>query len=145
MANIELLDKALENIKLHPDNWDQNVWSKADVDGKFVQEQLSSDEPELLLDGSCGTKFCLAGHVALVNGAKLKWKPNRNIFSGETVSYYAVVDLGNGEDMRISTYARNALDLILDDADALFYHANTLEKLERFRDKLASGYSLYGW
>lgn len=51
-VNLELLDKVLDYIIDHPDEWNQNVWcdaSEANV---------------------CGTVMCFAGHAATMTGHK---------------------------------------------------------------------------
>lgn len=50
VKNIPLLQKALDHIEAHPEEWDQRHWG---------------------LSTSCGTVACLAGHITLADG----WTP----------------------------------------------------------------------
>jgi hypothetical protein len=50
MINVPLLQKALDHIEAHPEEWEQELWGKR--------------QP-------CGTTACLAGHITLIDG----WTP----------------------------------------------------------------------
>ena len=50
VKNVPLLQKALDHIEAHPEEWDQHHWG---------------------LKTSCGTVACLAGHITLADG----WTP----------------------------------------------------------------------
>lgn len=53
MINVPLLQKALDHIEQHPEEWRQGSWGMA--------TSLNS----------CGTAACLAGHIVLIDG----WTP----------------------------------------------------------------------
>jgi hypothetical protein len=52
VINLPLLQKALDHIEAHPEEWDQESWGR---------------------QTACGTTACLAGHIALMDG----WTPVR--------------------------------------------------------------------
>lgn len=50
IINVPLLQKALDHVEAHPEEWDQESWGR---------------------QTPCGTTACLAGHIALMDG----WTP----------------------------------------------------------------------
>ena len=114
MANIELLDKVLDYIKTHPQEWRQSSWyAILNPDGTLLDGDIVVDEP-------CGTAFCFAGHAAMMTGFPKPPTYNGAIWTG-------VVD---GREYFVDTWAARVLDLTPDQADILFESRNTLEELE---------------
>lgn len=91
-----------------PSEWDQGSW-------------LIHDRAGVGLAGFCGTAACIAGKVALEDGAF----PMRNVIEGFTWSDGVV--FADGTEVVIEDYARDALLLDYEEADELFRGDNNLE------------------
>lgn len=112
VPDLGLLEGALIHIKEHPEEWNQGYWG---------------------LTTMCGTTFCLAGHVAILAGAEAPknistldfWKVNP-----DGSLYLCGPDDWSSEAMHVSLYAREALGLTQEQAEALFNHSRTLEQLD---------------
>ena len=114
MANIELLDKVLDYIKTHPQEWRQSSWyAILTPDGTLLTDDDMVDEP-------CGTAFCFAGHAAMMTGFPKPPSHNGDIWTG-------VID---GREYFVDSWAERVLDLTDDQADILFQSGNTLDDLE---------------
>jgi hypothetical protein len=119
--NVPLLEATLQQIKDHPDKWDQGEW---------------------VGEGDCGTTACFAGTTALLQG----WQPNREACSTLIVNgpFRNWLDkwMCNPDqvgDRSVREIAQT--DLGLDDAQArlLFESRNRLEMLELIVKGLANG------
>jgi hypothetical protein len=113
--NVELAQKALDSIRQFPENHDQGSW----ISGPTLDV---NDDREI----GCGTSMCFAGWVA---------------FHAAPVGSQLIDGIGvrfpNGETDRISTYARESLDIGYEQAGAFFYGAGSLEELELLTTYLA--------
>jgi hypothetical protein len=109
--NLDLLDQAIARIEAEPDRWNQSVWR-------------------------CGTGCCLAGHVALIAGAR--WASDDPAASDE--DYESVLPGEGGAATHVATCARSALRMpsewlsdLLDNAGdyrELFAGGNTLDDIK---------------
>lgn len=94
----DLITDAMAHIETHPDEHDQEVWV-------------------------CGTKACLAGRMALLDGQELAYtESDFQSRVGEQMSMH----LADGT--KIPTWARDVLGLSHMD-EVLFYANNTVEQL----------------
>lgn len=111
--NEPLLHKVLDHIRAHPEEHDQSHWARQVI------------EPA---SGVCGTKFCFAGHAAMLTlqpGERVSW--NRS-HSGETSGHY-IVDANGRRVDPISDRARRELGVTANESAWLFHAANTLDEL----------------
>lgn len=109
MPNTELLNRTLNYIEAHLDEWDQEYWARRT---------------------SCGTSYCFAGTAVVLSGLPLAWHDAGEDDYGVDADELAhnVIDEGEVGDS-IATTARNLLELTADQADRLFYPGNNLAKL----------------
>jgi hypothetical protein len=107
VTDIVKLDAALKYIDEHPEQWNQASWGDR---------------------WSCGTTFCVAGVVALLDGAQLAWS---GMWCGEQRLRYA-----DGKTPR--AYACESLGLDDDRASQLFHAENSRQALAEMRDALAA-------
>lgn len=114
MINVPLLQKALDHIEQHPEEWRQAVWGMA--------TSLNS----------CGTVACLAGHIALMDG----WTPTYDERVGD--EWFGVKR--DGHITSVSHAAGRALgvDPVVGN-DYLFAGNNTREDLWRIANELTGG------
>jgi len=106
MANIELLNKVMNHIELHPNQHDQTVWAERTV---------------------CGTAMCFAGWAVVLSGGKIAFAGN------STRTSQCRID-GAMDD--IDLVAERLLGLSMDDANDLFGPTNTIEDLREIVDML---------
>jgi hypothetical protein len=106
MANTELLRKTLEHITAHPEEWDQTWWATRK---------------------SCGTAYCLAGHVAVATGHEIAFPT----VGGLSCS------IADGRE--IAEIAEIALALNFRDAHLLFAGDNTLRRLWSLASRITNG------
>ena len=95
--NTKLLEKTIKSIQEEPRGLDMRYWAK----------QVNPTNPK---NPPCGTKACIAGHVAFCSG-KLAF--NENGFS----------KIKGEPNMFVANWAREALKLNSEQADRLFYFA----------------------
>jgi hypothetical protein len=93
MANTELLRKTLEHITAHPEEWEQTWWATR---------------------RSCGTAYCLAGHVAVATGHRIAFPTgcelSCSITDGREIAEIAEIELGlNSRDAHLLFAANNTL------------------------------------
>jgi len=101
-VNVPLLRKMLEHITAHPEEWDQDTWAS--------ESETST----------CGTSFCLAGHVVNSLGHPLVWRENLD---------HTAYCLADGQLRTIESVAIHALGIDNHDADCLFAASNSLYDL----------------
>lgn len=116
-VDIQKLDKALQRIAEHPEEWRQGSWGRRAA--------------------GCGTAGCLAYHVGVVDGAEIRWSDE---YDGQS----AIAGVAG---VHPSTYAQRALGLTDEQADNLFHGGNDMAVLRAMRDALADdpGASLNGF
>jgi len=117
--NIELLDQAIawaEHSESLPQDAGVPRW----------------DQAHYMAKADCGTTCCIAGWVALHEGAKPILDSD-----GDPDSLEVIDTDGHRQD--IPVVARRALGLTSDQSGYLFWGSNTLEDLKRMRDNLAAG------
>jgi hypothetical protein len=96
--NTKLLEKTIKSIEEEPRRLDMKCWAKK------VNPNNDANPP-------CGTKACIAGHVAFVNRKLYFYE-----FNGAAIK--------NFPGIHIDTYAQEALKLDSDQAGRLFYFKN---------------------
>src|SRR6478609_9322821 len=107
--NLPLLRKVLAYIDAHPDEWDQFSWG--------VQTQA----------WPCGTAFCIAGHAAVMSGAKPIW--SRDCPCGcEPLMEEVEMD---GRVLQPATAAREVLGLTYNESQSLFSAENDRDIIQR--------------
>lgn len=126
-----LLLSTLDHVKADPKSWHQQSWR-------------------------CGTTACFAGHAALLNGAQWALEPGHHTAfmpegairldaDGDTDRQAScmysddvtwVDDEGQRYYQHVSAYARGALGLTQQDAEALFAASNSMARLEEIIDDL---------
>jgi hypothetical protein len=139
--NLPLLQKALDHIEAHPEEWNQGSW------GQTVQ--------------GCGTTACLAGHIALLDGWTPVVRPRHIVDEEEpTIAWEGVTKKGarglpyatwwDNHSTRytmVSDAAQAALgvtpeewsDFTFDSDDYLWGGMNDREDLWRIANELADG------
>lgn len=115
VPNLPLLRKVLDHIDAHPDEWNQNEWG--------IQTERSS----------CGTAFCIAGHVAVMSGAEPVWD-----IDGSMVH----VRRPNGQPTPVGVYAAEQLGITWEESGSgyvpgLFAGHNTREDIQRIAERIA--------
>jgi hypothetical protein len=105
--NLDLLDQAIARIEADPGRWNQGVWR-------------------------CGTGCCLAGHVALIAGAK--WASDHPAAGDE--DYESVIPPQGGAAIHVASYARSALGI--DDE----WLSGLLRRAGDYRELFAGGNTL---
>lgn len=103
--NVPLLQKTMDHIEAHPEEWDQANWF-------------------------CGTKACFAGHAVLLAGAQKVDDPNLAA-CGFLVPYDGepVIILSGAPMTGVGTRAKQLLGLTEDESGALFRGGNTMDDL----------------
>jgi hypothetical protein len=126
-VDIALLDAAIEQIKLHPETWEQGAWR-------------------------CETGMCVAGWVVTLAGDSFAYpadSPDAALVLVPKGTSEAVVwvDPEHHESIRegyelafCETRANELLGFPLYGSPAIFEPRNTLEDIERYRDEIAAGY-----
>lgn len=117
MVNVELMQKVLDHITNHRDEWDQTAWA--------TKTSFSS----------CGTAYCFAGHAVHMTGHELAWSKQQN---GQAV----FVKWEQGDDPgehAISYVAKEELELAGWQAAALFDSDNTLPMLYEYASEFTNG------
>lgn len=117
--DIELLDQALA--------WAEHSENQAGVP--------RWDQSTYLRKTECGTACCIAGWVALHEGAQ-------PILDSDGDPDSLMVTDSDGHRQDIPVLARKALGLTYEQAGFLFWGDNTLEDLKRMRDNLAAGWDI---
>jgi len=117
VTNVPLLQKALDYIETHPEEWEQSCWIE--------------DSPL-----ACGTVACLAGHIALIDGWEVHTDAYgiiRGMVRGDewvsSVSEAAAASLGATSDYG-QVYARG---------ESLWGASNTRKDLWRIANNLVDG------
>lgn len=98
MVNIPLFHRVMKHVYTHPEEWDQDTWGERDT--------------------SCGTTFCIAGHVA--NFAALERKDVSLVWVGDSLTDVRVGRGVRSRQMRASEFATQELGLHPDDSYKLF-------------------------
>ena len=117
-----LLDEILQFIEDHPRTWKQGAWFQTLDTETGVEKYVVKIETVEELN-SCGSSFCLAGHVAIRTGFPAP--PLKN-----TQEWERKVD-GKDYPEPVSTFAANQLGINANQAEALFEGNNTLKDLKR--------------
>lgn len=125
MINVELLQKALDHITAHPEEWNQRVYAARAPSDAAVGEKVRARLVDSLNVGSCGTAFCLAGHVAVTFLGREPLYDDEYDFVTLTVKPLASEE----PEVYICDLATSALGLTSDQSDALFHSENTLAVL----------------
>lgn len=116
-SNVELLASTLAWAKTHPEEHDQQNWAAKK---------------------SCGTSYCIAGHIAVMLGHELVWQQEDDFGN----SFAAYVKGGK----LISNVAREGLGISCPHSEWLFDSGNTLEDLYDIASQLTGGaIPAYGW
>jgi hypothetical protein len=109
--NMPLLRRILHQIDEHPETYEQSVYA--------------SDSP-------CGTSYCVAGHAAVMSGAKPYWQ---RLDPLSTEPYFRADETEDGEMIRV--VAQQALGLTDDEACQLFDSENCREDVELVAYRIA--------
>jgi hypothetical protein len=121
--NLEKLDEAIALIERNPELHKQSYWfSKT--------------------DGGCGTAYCLAGALALLDGWEPAWGLSDDEDFGDVESDEAVLATKAGWTRAVSDVARDILtpgQPVNWRIDSMFAGGNTLEEIKRLRDQIARG------
>jgi len=135
-VNVELARGALEGIRLYPDAWDQTTWNSARI------RELATPVPGLML-AVCQTVMCYAGHVAVRAGAELPTRIPPGSWWVDTGTGAAHSHGASGR-LPVAVFAARKLGVTEDQARDLFASGNTLPRLARMLDRLAtSGQGAY--
>jgi hypothetical protein len=100
-VNVDLLQRTLDYIEEHPEEWDQYLWGHKTP---------------------CGTTFCFAGHAALLSGYKPVWR-------GECFAY--VKTAKGKEPMSLVAWNLLGLNERYQTDTTLFYGGNSIYRLKR--------------
>lgn len=123
--NVALLNKVMDHIEAHPEEWFQNSYSFSREDamspsaGKWFVQQRDKDALSRIAN-PCGTAFCFAGHVAHMTGCT-------PAYGDYDWSY--ITDAGGMDAMEIEGYAGEELGLTFEQYFQLFAGTNTLQDL----------------
>ncbi|GGM55882.1 hypothetical protein GCM10012275_28780 [Longimycelium tulufanense] len=113
--NVPLLRKALKHVTARPEEWDQSTWA---------------------FRTSCGTVYCLAGHIATMAGWKPEWNSlwEARVFTKDGARRFApdVAAEALGVDERTSL-------VNVENNEYLFAAGNSLDDLWRIASKLTDG------
>lgn len=113
MANVQLLQKTLDHIKAHPEEWEQRFWR-------------------------CETKYCFAGHAAIIGGAE--WVVAENDPNPDNMPMWDLVTMPGSDAPREVQFAASELLEITDrQADKLYWGSNTVEDLEYQIEAIIAG------
>lgn len=110
--NVPLLRKSLEYLTEHPEEHDQEAWA--------------------FRAPSCGTTYCLAGHVVRLAGHQIKWqRPDEMTVEHEEVASQVrePVLIDGTSETRISAVAAHELGLTAHQADQLFLSCDSVTEL----------------
>lgn len=108
-ANVALLNKVMEHIEAHPEEHDQRYWG---------------------IVTACGTKFCFAGHTAMMCGHDPVFDP---------MGFFVGCRDHRGGSQRVDDVARSELGISTRDASRLFFESTTIQQLRAVVDEIASG------
>lgn len=116
MANVELIQKVLDHITAHPDEWNQASWA---------------------VKRECGTAYCFAGHVVQMTGYEIAWDGDYDRafhvkVKGLPVGLYSYANT-------ISYVARRELGLTDVESITLFDSDNTLSDLWKWANYITKG------
>lgn len=100
MANVQLLQKTLDHIRSHPEEWEQRFWR-------------------------CGAGMCFAGHAAILGGAT--WLTELDVTADD---FDTVVMPDKTTKHPVQFAAQQLLDVTFPQADKLFSADNTFAQLE---------------
>jgi len=103
--NAELAWRVMDHIDAHPEQHNQGAW--------FFRQPASD----------CGTKACFAGWASLLSGDEPKWAHGYQLQTDAVIA--------GGKTRYIEARAMELLGISGDQADALFYGANSREDLGR--------------
>jgi len=120
--NIPLLDEMIKFIEEHPKTWNQGSWF-LQVDTSTGQSKYISKLETVEEINSCGTSFCLAGHVALHEGFPAPPLSNSKEWERSVE--------GQIYPEAVNEFARKRLGLSDDQANELFAAENELIDLKR--------------
>lgn len=109
--DVPLLRKVLEHITAHPEEHQQGWWGEKT---------------------SCGTAYCVAGHVAVMTGHEIQWE-----LDCDDVSAYRASRTQDGR--QIMDVAREALGLTLVQAQDLFAGDNSRSNLWHLASQMTNG------
>src|SRR5882757_99012 len=146
--NIKELDAVIAEIEEKPETFDQSVWGAAD----YIPEETD-------LVASCGTAFCVAGHIAArQKNTKIQWNKSEGfrrwyaedvrVYPGNKHYQHFVEELGYEiqdydkpyVQVRISDFAAQVLGLSHASSLLLFDARNTIETIKQMRDLIAYGF-----
>lgn len=124
------LDAVIAQLKQHPEQHNQMVWIQ--FEGKVA--------PTLVPELTCGSAFCIAGAVVARAGATALWEQQED-YDGDLTNIWNcnTVVAPDGLEWGVSRYARKVLGLNPWQADALFSGSNTMDDIDRVRDRIAQG------
>lgn len=134
--NYKLLDEMIDFISAHPKTWNQGAWFQQ-VDTETGEEKYLVRIEKVEELNSCGTSFCLAGHVALHEGFPAP--PLQN-----TQEWERKVD-GELYPESVDRFAAKRLGIDSRQAEALFSGSNTLVDLKRMVILLKLDPNISGW
>jgi hypothetical protein len=106
VINVPLLRKVLEHVTAHPEEWEQGQWG-------------------IQVDTACGSAHCVAGHAAMMAGAKPVWNVHARTMENVTIPE-------TGEAKSVFRYAAEVLGLSDAQGMRMFDAFNTLPKLWQF-------------
>jgi len=109
MVNVPLLQKVLDHITAHPEEWRQSDWASK---------------------SACGTAYCVAGHAVVMSGYTASFS-SKNWATGFCVK--------DGRRGHIDTVAREVLGLDLWQAQDLFHGRNTMQEIWDIATEITDG------
>lgn len=122
MINVPLLQKALDHIEQHPEEWRQGVWGMA--------TSLNS----------CGTVACLAGHISLLDGWTPVYDEDGSTTAPDRFGHEWFGVKRDGQIANVSYAAEMALDAAASIGNRyLFAGDNSREDLWRIANELTGG------
>lgn len=124
IPNLPLLRKVLDHIDAHPDEWYQQDWGIQPTE----YAECTGHDIEALPAPACGTAFCIAGHAAIMSGARPLWRNGKM----NDVCTPAGAVVGTGD------YAAEVLGLTSDEDVALFDEWNSRETIQRHAEAIAA-------
>lgn len=129
VPNLPLLRKILAQIDAVPESWVQSTWGLVwnSLTGDIIADQRRQSGQAR---ATCGTAYCIAGHVAVLTG----WEPS-GWSMGEASSYWMDED---GRERRVSVIARDALGLTNEEAEMLFHGDNSRSEVQLLAEIIAS-------
>lgn len=115
MPNVEMLRLVQKQIHNEPESWNQRYW--------FTRSRRFMNE------AWCGTRACVAGTAALLDGWSPAWE------EGPTYSMTGHVHK-DGVVAYVGDVARELLNLHEDEANELFFGSNSLDTVDELIDQL---------